>query len=477
MGIRINKTLLICIVSFLVSSLSYGQSLQQGREAIASKDFEKAKEIFSRIIRQQPGNASVNTWYGQACYETGDYALALKHLTFAANRRVVNGYFYLAKTQIELYLFEDAVANFELFLERSKDGEMISEAEEQKARAQRAASMLRGVEDVEVIDSLVVDKASFLSHYKIGEEAGAIYRYQDFFQGQNSGSTATVYENQRKDKIIYGLPAQGRGYDLFTQVKLMDKFSDAKPLPDVINSEFDENYPFIMPDGATIYYATNDPEKSIGGFDIMITRYSTSTDGYLTPENVGMPFNSLANDYMLVIDDSHGVGWFASDRNQPEDQVCIYLFIPNSEKRVIETESSEERITLASLSGIKATQKREDYSAILEEIANSSKKEEIVEAEFVFVISDLLVYNFRDEFVSSQAKVLFDRFTNAKAKLSTLNKELEELRDEFDKSTRAKRATIAPRILALEQSIPELLVEVERLEIECRNTETKQLRK
>ena len=66
MGIRINKTLLICIVSFLVSSLSYGQSLQQGREAIASKDFEKAKEIFSRIIRQQPGNASVNTWYGQS---------------------------------------------------------------------------------------------------------------------------------------------------------------------------------------------------------------------------------------------------------------------------------------------------------------------------------------------------------------------------------------------------------------------------
>lgn len=477
MGIRINKTLLICIVSFLVSSLSYGQSLQQGRAAIASKDFEKAKEIFSRIIRQQPGNASVNTWYGQACYETGDYALALKHLTTAANRKVVNGYFYLAKTQIELYLFEDAIANFELFLEKSKDKEMITEAETQKTRAQRAASMLRGVENVEIIDSIVVDKASFLSHYKISEEAGTIYRFQDFFKEQNGGSTATVFENQRKDKIIYSSPAQGRGYDLFTQVKLMDKFSDAKPLPEVINSEFDENYPFIMPDGATIYYATNNPEASIGGYDIMITRYSTSTDGYLTPDNVGMPFNSLANDYMMVIDDSNGVGWFASDRNQPEDQVCIYLFIPNSEKRVIETESKEERIILASLSGIKATQKRADYSDILKEIANSDNKEEIVEADFNFVISDLLVYHFRDEFVSPQAKTLFDRYTNAKTKLNSQKKELEALRGEFDKSTQAKRQTIVPTILALEQSIPELINQVEQLEIECRNTETKQLRK
>lgn len=119
MGIRINKTLLICIVSFLVSSLSYGQSLPWGRAAIASKDFEKAKEIFSRIIRQQPGNASVNTWYGQACYETGDYALVIKHLTTAANRKVVNGYFYLAKTQIELYLFEDAIANFKALSSKS----------------------------------------------------------------------------------------------------------------------------------------------------------------------------------------------------------------------------------------------------------------------------------------------------------------------------------------------------------------------
>lgn len=89
----------------------------------------------------------------------------------------------------------------------------------------------------------------------------------------------------------------------------------------------------------------------------------------------------------------------------------------------------------------------------------------------------MLVYHFRDEFVSPQAKALFDRFSNAKAKLNSQKKELETLREEFDKSTQAKRQTIAPRILALEKSIPELLTQVEQLETECRNTETKQLRK
>ena len=37
----------------------------------------------------------------------------------------------------------------------------------------------------------------------------------------------------------------------------------------------------------------------------------TSTDTYLVPENVGMPFNSPYNDYMYVIDEYNNLGWFA----------------------------------------------------------------------------------------------------------------------------------------------------------------------
>ena len=58
------------------------------------------------------------------------------------------------------------------------------------------------------------------------------------------------------------------------------------------------------------------------------------------PENVGMPFNSPYNDYMYVIDEFNDLGWFASDRYQPEDKVCVYVFVPNESKQVYDYEST-----------------------------------------------------------------------------------------------------------------------------------------
>lgn len=107
-------------------------------------------------------------------------------------------------------------------------------------------------------------------------------------------------------------------------------------LPGSINDSINANYPYVLTDGATIYYAA-DGENSIGGYDIFVTRYNTNTNTYLTPENVGMPFNSPYNDYMFAIDEFNNLGWFASDRYQPEGKVCIYVFIPNSSKRCITT--------------------------------------------------------------------------------------------------------------------------------------------
>lgn len=42
--------------------------------------------------------------------------------------------------------------------------------------------MLKGVEDVCVIDSFVIDKANFLKAYKISEESGKLFTYNDYFK-------------------------------------------------------------------------------------------------------------------------------------------------------------------------------------------------------------------------------------------------------------------------------------------------------
>ena len=100
-----------------------------------------------------------------------------------------------------------------------------------------------------------------------------------------------VYMNQKEDKIYYAHSTDGNHNCLFTQSKLMDQWGDEKQLPMNINSDADDGYPFVLSDGVTIYYASKG-NGSLGGYDLFVTRYNINSDTYLTPEQLGMPYNS-----------------------------------------------------------------------------------------------------------------------------------------------------------------------------------------
>ena len=109
-------------------------------------------------------------------------------------------------------------------------------------------------------------------------------------------------------------------FRFYTKFKSFDRWTDETPVSG-LDTDGDLRYPFLQNDGVTIYYAASGSE-SMGGLDIFVSRYNTATGKYLKPENIGMPFNSEANDYLYVIDEDNNLGWFATDqRAQPEVQL------------------------------------------------------------------------------------------------------------------------------------------------------------
>ena len=91
-------------------------------------------------------------------------------------------------------------------------------------------------------------------------------------------------------------------------------------------------------------------------------------NGFLEPVNLGMPYNSPFNDYMMAIDEYTGVGWFASDRNRIPGKVTGYVFVP-SEMRVNVDADDPALRARALLSPIAATQEEGvDYSHLLEAV-------------------------------------------------------------------------------------------------------------
>lgn len=78
-----------------------------------------------------------------------------------------------------------------------------------------------------------------------------------------------------------------------------------------INTEYDEDAPFIHPDGITLFFSS-EAHLSIGGYDIM---YSVKKDNDWTdPKSMGIPLNTTEDDNYYVINFKGDKGFFSSNR-------------------------------------------------------------------------------------------------------------------------------------------------------------------
>ncbi|KAA6344254.1 hypothetical protein EZS27_008108 [termite gut metagenome] len=469
----------------LFSVLLPAQTLEQAKALFAQKQYEKAKPIFQKYMKSAPKNTNYNYWYGVCCLKTGDVKESVDYLKVAVEKNIQNAPLFLGEAYSELWYFDEAVKCYNIYITTLKQKkETTDDVEKLSEKCKLYARMLKGVEDVCVVDSFVVDKKNFLEVYKISEESGKLYAYKDFFPAGSGNSEATVHETELGNVIYYSEQGEDNTLNIYTQIKTQDEWSAAMPLPDMINHAANTNYPFMLTDGTTIYYAS-DGSASLGGYDIFVTRYNSDTKSYLTPENVGMPFNSSFNDYMYVIDEYNNVGWFASDRYQPDDKVCVYVFVPNKFKKTYNYEltAHEDIVALAQLRSLQKTWKDEDVIAEaqrnLEKVLNQKPKENKKIFDFEFVINDQKTYYTLDEFKSSRARETFNQYRQLETEHWQLSDKLASLRDQYASSSadKAKQMQLTPGILDLEKRVDQMQNELDRLAIKVRYEEKNMIKK
>jgi tetratricopeptide (TPR) repeat protein len=458
----------------LMSFYGYTQSLDQAKILYNEGEYEAAKPVFEKLVRQSPNNSSYNQWYGVCCYETGDPENAEKYLLVAHKRKVMDSYRYLAYLYTDLYRFDKAIEMWEGYIElQKKKKDDTTESEQKLGQVRNLHRMQEKTEDVQIIDSMVILKEDFLNVYSLSEESGRLMYYNEFFNVPEK-IPSVVYQNQKGDKIYYAKPSETGVFTLYSQNKLLDAWGDEKIL--MPNHSEDYNYPFVLSDGLTLYFSSKGNE-SIGGYDLFITRYNTNTNAYLAPEQMGMPFNSPANDYMMVVDETKGLGWFVSDRNQPEDKVCVYLFIPDpSRKRIEETEDADKLIRRASLASIKDTWKEgADYTDLIQ-LAHTdlTTKEKKVERDFTFVINDQTTYYTLNEIKSHEAKDLYSEVITMNKQIETLRSKLDEIRRSYTKGNASTREQLKPTILQAENQLYSLMEKAGIQEKKARNAENRQ---
>ena len=346
---------------------------------------------------------------------------------------------------------------------------------------QRLESMRGFTQKVMFIDSVVVSKSKLLSSLNIPDEAGSIKDYNKFFNTTDQPNSI-VYLNQLRNKCVFSKFADG-GWDLYSQEMIGEKWSNAVPLKglDILGDDVDINWPFLLSDGTTLYFAAKGVE-SIGGFDIFMTRYDETTQSYLKPENIGMPFNSIDNDYFFIVDEYDGIGWFATDRNQPEGKVCIYSFIYNDvrENYVVDEYTPEQLRQLSEIHSISQTwtsnQARlgalEQLTAVYKRKFTQKKKN-----DFEFVINDELTYTTLTDFRSSEAAEMYVDLNELLRKKNKLDSSIERARIAYPTARQAQREQYKQQLLAAEKQSEKYETDIKNLSKKIRRIELTKLGK
>ncbi|MBD8348857.1 tetratricopeptide repeat protein [Dysgonomonas sp. HGC4] len=451
------------------------KDLAQAKLDYKNNDFAKALPVFEREHSSKPTDPSLNLWLGVCIFETGgNIKQAEEYLLIAAKRNLPESYLYLGDIYIKQYRVSEAQQQYERYAKvRPKEKETTLGTRNQYLdKLQRAISR---TEDIQIIDSLIVSKDAFLSAYKLSSDAGSLAAFNDIFDADRR-IESTVYINGKGSKIYFGQPTNNK-MSLFSMDKLLNGYGNEKKISNNnLGLTGNTNYPFVLTDGSTIYFAGQD-EKGLGGYDIYVTRYNLNNDTYLTPELLNMPFNSTANDYLYVFDEEKGIGWFATDRFQPEGRVCVYTFIPNEEVTLVESDDEIYKENRAKIASIKSTWRPgKNYSSL---IATARKENTVVEkkvSDFTFVIDDRYTYNAYTDFKSSTARNLYFEANEKRKALEATEKDLEDKRTEYINVSGNQRSTLASVIQNLENRQSLLYKEVQDLDIKARNEEIKALR-
>lgn len=455
----------ITLIFTLCGKPLFSQSVSDIRQMIDSGRYEAALPLAEKLVSKNPKNTDRNLLLGSILCHLHRYQEAIDPLKIALSRQS-EAYEMLADAYAKTYDFHEAVNILEKYkknLERKRRD--TSDVEADLVRMRRAQRLLDRTEWIEVIDSVCVAKSELLSAYSLAEDKGVV----QWLPG--SHNRATSYLNARGDFAIL-TKSDSASYDLYETSMLEEKWGPERALSNV-NTSSNENYPFLRADGITLLFASDRPD-GIGGYDLFVTRRDLEGETFLNPTLLGMPFNSVYNDYLLVYDESRGIGFFASDRFCPLDTACVYTFVINDEVRPVATNDENIKRQYASLQNIAATQDTDtDYSQLIA-LARDRRTElerRVVENQIYFPMQGERIYTRWSDFRNRVAKSRYQDTMARKKKLEEAQGRLAQLRLLYAESSSSEQNRMKSEILLLERNIPMLQHEICQMEKEVRNIE------
>jgi hypothetical protein len=114
------------------------------------------------------------------------------------------------------------------------------------------------------------------------------------------------------------------GLDIYFSKKDVNGiWSPSVNIGSTLNTEYDENYPNLSPDGKTMYFASRG-HKGIGEYDIFKSSYIDSLQSWTPPINLGFPINTPLDNTTISFTKDGKTAYLSANRKEGIGKLDIY---------------------------------------------------------------------------------------------------------------------------------------------------------
>ena len=311
------------------------------------KKYVDALPLFSQLLSLYPKDLNYNYKYG-ACILFGsrDKEKAIQYLKFSTTKSTVDpvAFYYLAKAYHHNYQFAPAIVNYNKFKEKTTTKEHQDyQVDREIKMCENGGKLLTGITDIGVLSKKEIKETDFFRLYNLKGIGGKIIIKPEEFKtklDKKNNETSIIYLSEAKNMVVfYSYGTSGTsGKDIYKVVKLPDgEWSKPSSIGDEINTEFDDEYPYLHPDGKTLYFSSKG-YNSMGGFDIFKSTLDPTTGKWTYPENLDFPINTPDDDILYISDIDNKLAYFASSRASQQGELTVYnvtVDAPPAENSVI----------------------------------------------------------------------------------------------------------------------------------------------
>jgi hypothetical protein len=331
---RIPGIFLALAVPLLALSQGGDQQLRTKADALFTEGrFAEAYPLYSQLVSLSPSDRDLNYRLGATTlYGGDDKEKAIGHLKYACESTATPAlsWYFLGRSYHLAYRFKEALAAYEHY-RGTADKKVLAQypvdALEQQCR--NGQQLLSNLKEITVHNKVEVAAAEFFRFYDLGSIGGKIVVTPEELRtslDKKSGPPSLIYLPDGGGALYFSsLGKDGRtGRDIYrTELLPTGQFAEPSKLAGYVNTDQDEDHPFLAHDGKSFYFSSKG-HNSMGGYDVFRTSYDKGLDVFGAPENMDFAVNTPDDDILYIVDPEGKEACFASGRSSHQGMLHVY---------------------------------------------------------------------------------------------------------------------------------------------------------